>query len=298
LGRSILLIANPAAGHGHAGRGAEAAQARLAGLGLRAELHRTRSPGDAERAAREAAGSFDIVVAAGGDGTAHDVANGLAGTRTAMGVLPLGWMNILAREIRVPFDPVKAADWIARAEPSPVSLGVRDGRYFLLMAGFGYDACALENALARASARGGKVGLTGYLGSAWTTLRTYGFPRVTAEADGWRGDAAFGLVANCARYGMNLRIARQARLEEPLLELVLFPSGRVSDVVRYVAAILTGVHGSMKGVVTRKVAEVRIHAEGGGRIPCQLDGEVSAALPAAIRVAPGALLLLRSGMER
>jgi diacylglycerol kinase (ATP) len=298
LGRSILIIANPSAGRGQAGRGAEAARERLATLGMRAEVYRTMGSGDAERAAREAAVSFDVVVAAGGDGTVHEVANGLADTGAAMGVLPLGWMNILAREIRVPFDPVKAADWISRAEPSPVALGVRDGRYFVLMAGVGYDACGLENALAMAAARGGKVGLTDYLGSAWKTLRTYGFPRIEVEADGWKGGGAFGFVANCARYGLNLRIAREARLEEPMLDLVLFPSGRASDVVRYVAAILAGVHGSMRGVVCRKVTGVRLRVEGGERVPCQLDGEVSTALPATIRVAPGALRLLRSVIER
>src|SRR5262245_5394861 len=104
VSRSALLIANPAAGFSPTEQRAERAVERLRALGVRAELHRTTGPRDAEGAARDAATSFDIVVAAGGDGTVHEVANGLAGTRSALGVVPLGSMNILARELGMPLD--------------------------------------------------------------------------------------------------------------------------------------------------------------------------------------------------
>jgi YegS/Rv2252/BmrU family lipid kinase len=294
VGRSALLIANPAAGFRSADERAERAAARLKSLGFAAELYRTQGPHDAERAAREASRSFDIVLAAGGDGTLHEVANGLARTDTPMGLVPLGSMNILARELRMPLDVDGACEWLARAQPRPIALGEREGRYFVLMAGIGYDAFALEGALERAREAGRKVRFSDYVIVATLGAHGYEFPEIAVEADGWKGTGAFAFVANCARYGANLRIARDARLEEPLLDLVLLRSGRLRSRLRYFGAVLTGTQGSTGGVVYRKARTITLRSEGGPRVPCQLDGECSAPLPGIFQAVPEALLLLRS----
>lgn len=293
MGRTALVIANPAAGFGAAADSAERAAARLGTLGLRAELFRTSGPGDGERAARNAAGVFDVVIAAGGDGTVHEVANGLALTQTPMGVVGLGSMNILAREIGMPLHPERASEWLARAEPAPVTLGMRDERYFVLMAGIGYDAFALEMALARAGRARRKINFLDYVLTGISAPRLYPFPSITVEGDGVSTAGAFAFVANCARYGANLRIARRARLEEPLLDLVLFTSGRYPDLFRYLALILTGRQMSARGVLYRKVERLTVRGPAGGEVPCQLDGERSIPLPATLRAVPDALLLLR-----
>jgi diacylglycerol kinase family enzyme len=297
VSRSALLIANPAAGFSAAAAKADLAVRRLALLGVRAELYRTAGPHDAERAAREASGTFDIVVAAGGDGTVHEVANGLAGTRAALGVVPLGSMNILAREIGVPLDVEGACAWIARAAPSPVALGWRESRAFVLMAGIGYDASCLEDALARARGRGAgeKVRFTDYVATAVLRGGRYGFPQIEAAFDGQTMTCAFAFVSKCARYGGNLRIARDARLEEPLLDLVLFESGGFPSRLRYFAAVLMGRQRATRGIVYRKVTEVTLRpVVEGARVPCQLDGETSDPLPGRFRVTPDALFLLRT----
>jgi len=294
LGRRALVIANPAAGRTSSGDAAERCARRLSALGLGAELYRTTAPSDAERAARSAAGQFDVAVAAGGDGTVHEVANGLALSTTALAVVPLGSMNILAREIGVPFGADRAAEWIARAEPRPLTLGRRGERWFVLMAGLGYDAYALDVALGRAARAGRKVSLFDYIRAAWTAARTYSFPTIEIEADGWKARAAFGFVANCPRYGANLRIAREARLEEPVLDVVLVDSGGVADIARALAVILAGRQRRTRGFLYRKATEVAARSSGGAPVPSQIDGERGSPLPAIFRAAPEALLLLRT----
>src|SRR5437867_1524033 len=157
-----------------------------------------------------------------------------------MGLVPLGSMNILAREIGMPLDVDGACEWLSRAQARPIALGEREGRYFVLMAGIGYDAFALEGALERASAAGRKVHFLDYVLVATLGARGYGFPEIVVEADGWAETGAFAFVANCARYGANLRIARDARLGEPLLDLVLCRSGSLRSRLRYFGAVLAG----------------------------------------------------------
>jgi len=297
VGRSAILIANPAAGFGPAAR-AESAVRSLASVGLRAEFYRTAGPHDAERAAREAAATFDLVIAAGGDGTVHEVLNGLAGTRAALGVMPLGTMNIVARELGMPLDVPGACAWIARAQPAPVALGWRGERAFLIVAGVGYDAFCLEDALRTAQEAGRKVGFRDYVSAALLRSGRYPFPTIEASFEGETVRCAFGFVANCARYGGNLRIAREARMEEPLLDLVLFESGLMRDRVRYFFSVLAGRQRSTRGVTYRKVKEVALRAVDDARIPCELDGEISAPLPGVFRVTGDALFLLHGAPPR
>ena len=289
-----LVIANPAAGFRKADPRAEAAVQRLAAGGWRAELYRTTGPGDATRAARDGASGYEIVVAAGGDGTVHEVANGLARPSAAMGVVPLGSMNILARELGIPLEPLAAADWLMRARPSPIALGARGDRYFVLMAGVGYDAFALEGAMARSRRANRKVRFTDYAYVATLGARRYAFPPIAVESEGFSANGAFAIVANCARYGANFRMARRARLEEPRLDLVLYARGAFVHRLGYFLAMLGGVPEWPRGVTSRKVEAVRLRSQDGRRVPVQMDGEMAEPLPAEFFCVPDALHLLRS----
>src|SRR5262245_23420390 len=135
--RRVLVVANPAAGLKRGRNAGEAAAAGARRAGAAVELHRTTGPGDAAEAAKAAAREgIDLVLAAGGDGTAHEVAQGLAGTATALGVAPAGTMNLLARVLSIPLDPASAAEALARGSVRTLMRpGRADGRLFLVMAG-------------------------------------------------------------------------------------------------------------------------------------------------------------------
>ncbi len=125
--KTVHLIVNPVAG-GNAHSSIRKAQDIFAGAGYEVVLHLTTCKGDAEQFARgisAASGSrIPLVVAAGGDGTINEVANGLVGSPLPMAILPLGTTSVLAREIGMPLNSIAAAVEYALSEkPHPVSLG-------------------------------------------------------------------------------------------------------------------------------------------------------------------------------
>ncbi len=120
------------------------------------EVVETNRRGHATRFAQDAARrGVDIVIGYGGDGTLNEVATGVAGTDTALGVLPGGSTNVFARTIGMPNDPVKAvhllAAGIAARTIEPIGLGKVNGRYFCFHTGVGYDAAVVQEVERRAS---------------------------------------------------------------------------------------------------------------------------------------------------
>ena len=113
------------------------------------EVAETSRRGHASRLAQGAAASgVDVVVVLGGDGTVNEAANGLAGSSTALGVLPGGSTNVFARTIGCPNDPIEATGQLlaalSRRSIRRVGLGSANGRYFLFHAGIGFDAAVVE----------------------------------------------------------------------------------------------------------------------------------------------------------
>ena len=115
----------------------------------RLEVAATSRRGHATRLAQSAANdNVDLVVVLGGDGTLNEVANGLAGTETALAALPGGSTNVFARTIGLPDDPVEATgsllDALEAGSVRRIGLGVMNDRYFLFHAGIGFDAAVVE----------------------------------------------------------------------------------------------------------------------------------------------------------
>ena len=138
--RRLLIIFNPAAGWRRRQRLAPVLT-RLREHGCALVVRETQGPGDAERFAAEVdPDAFDIVVAAGGDGTVNETINGLARSGLPLGLIPLGTANVLAAEIGLRTDPASLARCLVFGEPRPIALGAANGRRFILMAGAGFDA--------------------------------------------------------------------------------------------------------------------------------------------------------------
>ena len=129
---------------------------RALSQGNQVEIVETNRRGHATRFAQDAARrGFDIVIGYGGDGTLNEVATGVAGTATALGVLPGGSTNVFARTLGMPNDPLLAvqqlAAGIAAADIRPIGLGQVNGRYFCFHTGIGYDAAVVREVERRAS---------------------------------------------------------------------------------------------------------------------------------------------------
>jgi diacylglycerol kinase family enzyme len=120
------------------------------------EVVETNRRGHATRFAHDAARrGLDVVIGFGGDGTLNEVATGIAGTETALGVLPGGSTNVFARTLGLPNDPVAAADHLANGLDAgaigPIGLGQVNGRYFCFHTGIGFDAAVVERVEERGS---------------------------------------------------------------------------------------------------------------------------------------------------
>jgi len=186
-----------------------------------ADMRLTKAPGHATELAAEAArDGFDAAVAIGGDGTINETARGLAGTRTALGVIPRGSGNGFAREIGMPLLFEEAVMRLQKAVTVPCDAGRANGELFLNLAGIGIEA-----EIARLFMEHGKTGARGmwpYFKIGAKTALTYKPKMLDVDADGVRTQAApLTLVfANGRQYGSNFKIAPHASLTDGLLDMV------------------------------------------------------------------------------
>jgi YegS/Rv2252/BmrU family lipid kinase len=190
-------------------------------------VYLTREPGHATSLAREAvAAGAGLVLAVGGDGTVNEVAQGLVGSPAALGIVPVGSGNGLARALRIPLQPGGALAALESGARRRMDLGTLNGRIFLNVAGVGFDA-AVGHAFHESGRRGGRRGLLGYLRLSLRELYAYRPKSLTLEVATCRLDlAAFVLTfANGPQYGSGAVINPGAKLDDGTLEVVVFEGG-------------------------------------------------------------------------
>jgi len=216
-----VAIANPRAGV--ASRRAADAMRRNRDVWPQLETWTTGGPGEARDLARRAAeAGAEVVLAVGGDGTANEVAAGLLGSGTALGVVPAGSGNGLARTLRIPLDADRALRTLAAAVTLPMDVGRVNGHPFLNVAGAGFDA-AVGEAFHERALRGGRRGVMNYARIAFAMSWTYRCGGFTLEAGEHRfaGEAWLVAFVNGRQYGGAAVIAPGARLDDGLLDIVV-----------------------------------------------------------------------------
>lgn len=234
----ICVIFNPAA------RGDKARHFRdwLDGIAAECSLKPTQRAGDARRLAAEAvAENFELIVAAGGDGTVNEVVNGLADApdglaKARLGVLPLGTVNVFARELKIPARLEGAWQVLKQAREMKIDLGraefSEDGkpqqRYFMQLAGAGLDARAIELVSWKLKK---SVGPLAYVVAGFQAV-TEKQPRIEVSADGKKIGGELALFGNGRLYGGPFEIFPSADLSNGLLEACLLPSVNVPSLLR------------------------------------------------------------------
>ncbi|MBV9862616.1 MAG: YegS/Rv2252/BmrU family lipid kinase [Alphaproteobacteria bacterium] len=285
----MLIIFNPAAGRrGRAQARLRRVRRRLERLGC-AVVVRSTSPaaGDAERLAREAEPSVDLIVAAGGDGTVNEVATGLHGSERPLAILPTGTTNVVAREIGMPRAAAAIAAVIAAGEPRAVWPGRLPGRLFLAMAGSGFDAqivAAVDSRLKR------RIGKLAFIWAILMRLARYRGCELTVSVDGVPHRAVSAIVAKSRYYAGNFVIAPEARLDAPVLHVVLFQHGRRLAALRYLLALPLGRLPRLHGVRVLPARSVLLAAA--QPVLLHTDGEIAGYLPVPIEIAEQPLQLV------
>lgn len=291
-----LVITNPAAARTAPGV-VNAIMETLRTGGWQAELAATSGPGDARRLADEAVSrNMDAVVVFGGDGTTMQAAAALVGTPVALGLIPGGTGNLLAGNLRIPPNPVKAAATLLRSRSRRIDLGRMerpDGTHFFAVAcGSGYDARVMAGT---ASEQKRKWGMGAYVA---TTLKLIDDLRsvdylITVDGKEYDAHAAMVLVANCGEV-----IPRYVKLgpgispEDGLLDVVVMRANGFGEGVRAVWDLLRtsapGVGGGFVGFA--RGCEIKVEAT--PPQPAQLDGEAGGMTPFTATIVPGAIEVL------
>ena len=287
----FLLIVNPAAGQG---RPQEAVAAIQAGLGpLLGGVVVTQSAGDAARAARSAAiYGCDGVLVAGGDGTINEAINGLltAENRACplpLGVLPLGTQNILASELGLPVsDPAATLALLRAGRTRLLDVGRAGTRFFVLMAGFGFDAVVVRDVLGAVK---GLIGPAAYALATVSALAKCRSTAITLTLDGEviRSEAFLVVVANVSSYAVRrVKVAPFAAPDDGWLDVCVFERPRRARV---------GFASQMMAVVARRHLRdprVRLYRartitlDSDPPVQGQLDGESIGGTPVEISVVP------------
>ena len=285
--RRVLVIHNPTAGWRRRRR-FERILSALIREGVAVDVRPTTKRGDAEAFARAAdIHHHDVIAVAGGDGTINEVVNGLGDKKLPLAVIPLGTANVLAHEIGLGGSPEAIAKTIAHGQPKAISVGIVNGRRFVMMAGSGFDAHVVAEVRPAVKKFLGK---TAYVLSTLKTLLSFKFPQYRVVVDGATYDVASAVIANGHFYGGTFVCARDARLEDPTLHVVLFMKPGALRTIRYAVWLALDRLDRLPDV--KIVPATDIVVERVGNEPVQGDGDILANLPARITLAPAALALM------
>lgn len=286
----LPIIYNPVAGQ-RRGRRFRAVLAALARLGVSVELFPTEGPGHATVLARRLAlgGGHRLVAVAGGDGTVNEAVNGLAGSGMALGLIPLGTANVLSLELGLPRDPAGIAAVLAGGATRCIHLGqvvsALGSRYFVMMAGVGYDAHVVAGVSPAWKRRVGKLA---YVGEMVRQLRRFHFTPYRLSLDGGAPlDAASAIIANGHYYGGAFVCAPAADLGRARLEACLFGRGGRWGAIGYGFALGLNLVPRLGSVTLLPFRDLTVEGPAGD--PIQGDGDIIGHLPARISLATAIL---------
>ena len=306
------ILFNPNSGRRGKKRDTELNQAIgiIQSAGVRTELTVCRSSQEATDNARcaVAAGS-DTVFACGGDGTIHDVLQGLAGTPVALAILPFGTANALAHDLGVPLQPSAAARVAVQGKVRRISLGrieyedfngKSSSRYFTVAAGIGVDAHLFYKLTAELKSRSGMAGYYFKAWQLWATHRMRNFEVEYANGGGSRQRAVLTelLAVRIRFFGNILReLVPGASLDCNDLRTVMCRTASRNAYIQYVAGALLGRQWKIDGIDLVSCSEVacqlpeKIDGDE-DRVYVEADGELLGRLPARMSMQPDALSLV------
>ena len=272
----VEVIYNPVAGRKSSGR-IERISACLESMGLNFRIQQTEGQGDAITMARDAAANrARAVVAVGGDGTVHEVAAGLAGSRTPMLVVPAGTGNVLAHEIGLTASENDCLSLLTEGKTISIPMGVANDRFFVLLGSAGFDAEGLE----RMTHRGKNyLGIAAYVitGAYYYFFKKH-HPLWLDFPDRRRIEAQAAFVVRGKKYGGNVIMAPDGNIEKKSFHVAILTNKGKWAMTKFVLNLLLGRHPISRQVLILETDSVTIRSA----LPsaAQVDGEYLGPLPA------------------
>lgn len=286
-----LFIVNPQACHGEGGKATAVLERLLANVPH--DIVETASPGHAADLAVSAVG-YDVVVAVGGDGTVHEVLNGLmrqpAETRPALGILPTGSGNDTCRTYGIPFDLTQAAFVLASGQRRRFDVGVCNGVYFNNSFAAGLDA--------KVTAKAVEYKITKRRSGLWLYLTAL-LHVLFKDLDSFRLDVSFDdgptqeidtlivAVTNGPTYGGGFKITPDADALDGVFDVCMIDPLGLGEALWRLPFVIAGKHTKMGVVHMSRHTSVRIDSP--VSLPAQIDGEVLLEKHYDVRMLPGAI---------
>ncbi len=240
----------------------------------------------AKEAARAAERGYDVVIAAGGDGTIHEVVNGIASHQNPpkLGILPAGTTNDFARALGIPRNLSQACEVIASGKTMPVDLGRYGERYFINVAAVGWLAQVAHEAPSRLKTI---VGSLAYYAKALeklgSGLKPFSIQIRTSQRE-WQGDISLLLLTNSVSVGGFEKIAPEACLNDGYLDVLIIPKVTIPELLQIAAQAYKGEHISNSRIIYFQTDQVEIKAV--DSLPLNLDGEWGGEITAPFSVMP------------
>jgi diacylglycerol kinase (ATP) len=309
--QKALLIYNPFSGFRRHKRvhQVEAAADELRRSGVETKILPSRGPSKAGAQAKEAIeAGYDTIFACGGDGTIHDVLQGMVGhTEAALGIVPLGTANALAADLKIPRDPIRAIQRQLQYRPRTIAAGMiehcndkppKRHRYFTVMAGVGPDALLVYSLSSEAKARWGVAAYVANSFWEYITYRHTPYEMTVTHSDGAQEQISTAQVMAVRIHdfgGPLKKFAQGADLSRDDLRVIVFRGGVRLSYPAYLLSALFGLRVRIPGVELIDAREVFCRTISGRedrRVYCEADGEVLWRLPVRISIRKNAFNLL------
>lgn len=288
-----LFIVNPIAGSGHCKERFEEACAVLKVRGVSFRTKYTESAGHASKLAQDAVlEGAKYIVAVGGDGTVREVASAICcNTGVRFGILPFGTGNDLASALRIPTDPVEAAELILKGEALPTDLGSANGRIFTNICGLGFDVEVLRNTEKHKKGRSGMLPyFLGIIDSLLHRKKLHTYISVDG-AEETEIDALLIAVCNGISFGGGMKVAPEAKQDDGLFDICIAKWVGFFRLIALLPTFIKGKHLGKKPIIYMRGKEITIRTD--GRFTVELDGELIEKTPLECRIVAGAIDIVR-----
>jgi diacylglycerol kinase (ATP) len=254
---------------------------------IKLDIEFTKYPKHATKLAKAAKDKYNLIIAAGGDGTINEVINGIAESKATLVIIPFGSTNVLASELGIPNDPKKAAELITKGKKIKMDLGLaktgKESKYFSMMLDVGPFAQVIKDTTPEFKKRWGKFAyplrlIKLLLRYKWHKI----YVRHKVESTGY-----FVIMANIKYYGGEYEIADKANIRDGLLDLVIINRKNPWDILMLIFSFTSGKLNKFlkKEYFQTKAAEIYSH----NNMQIQVDGEVLGMAPVKVQIIPKAL---------
>ena len=263
----IAFIINPKSGRGNKDSLVNRIQKVASDLDFKFEAYFTQKAGHATDLAHNLVGKYDSIIAVGGDGTVNEIAQGLLGSKTPLGILPSGSGNGLARHLRIPMNNIKALTCLINGKITNIDTGLANEIPFFMLCGFGFDAHIAQK-VSGLKSRGPQV----YFRLVISEFMRFQPKKIAIEWEGgsYSGKPFLVNLANGSQFGNNFKIAPEASINDGYLDIGIIEKIPIHMVPEIILRMRNGTLNNFKYYKTFRAKQFLLRSD---YVGMNIDGE-------------------------